>query len=202
MKLATRGVVLLALQAALVLSTAAKYLWERHTRPMVWVKAAAYGEFAMPAVIKSSQSNVAGDADRYFTVQLLADACALPYKAPVDETDFSHPIDLQQGNNQTYKERKDKVRVVAQEGKLAVVESEGVKPNDTQELMWDLRKPCSEARLPEMLKFYIPAGQAMLTDLRQGQTLWALVTVPEHGPPRPVKLALSDASGFHPLDSK
>jgi hypothetical protein len=30
--------------------------------------------------------------------------------------------------------------------------------------------------------------------------LWALVTVPPSGPVRPVKLAISDAKGFHVLN--
>jgi len=34
-----------------------------------------------------------------------------------------------------------------------------------------------------------------------GTTLWALVTVPKSGPPRPIQLAISDAKGFHPREN-
>jgi len=35
--------------------------------------------------------------------------------------------------------------------------------------------------------------------LAKGDELWVEVTVPALGPPRPIQLALSNASGFHPL---
>jgi hypothetical protein len=36
--------------------------------------------------------------------------------------------------------------------------------------------------------------------LPPGQELWAEVTVPSSGPPRPIQLALSDGKQFHVLN--
>jgi hypothetical protein len=60
--------------------------------------------------------------------------------------------------------------------------------------------PCEYARLSGTSDFFIPEHAKSPFPLQKGQELWALVTVPPSGPVRPVKLAVSDASGFHVLN--
>jgi hypothetical protein len=186
--------VLLAVQATLVLATAGKYLWERHTRPMVWARTQVFNEQALPFTAHDPE-------DRYFGVQLMADACGLPPRPSEQEPDFN-VVPENQFVQKSHPVRNDRVRTAAKDGKLTVVEAEGVNTSDTQQIQWDLRKPCTAVRLLDIVTFYVPAGSAMPTQLKPGETVWALVTVPKQGPPRPVELAVSDAKGFHPLGTK
>jgi hypothetical protein len=191
---AKRGAILLVVQCALVLTTAGKYLWERHTRPEVWTRVELFNEQELSFTARDPHN-------RYMRAQLLADACTLPPRAGEKEADIN-VMEENRGIYRSHQVRKDLVHTVARNGKLTLVEAEGIHTPDKQELYWDLRKPCTEARLPENIQFYVPSSDAMPTKLQPGQTVWALVTVPAQGPPRPLELAISDASGFHPLGQK
>jgi hypothetical protein len=195
MRMVARGFVLLAVQAALVAGTAGKYLWERHTRPMVWVKTSP---FVDQEVLHPSQEVT----DRYLPLQLSVDVCGLPPKPPEDETDYSKPTDSQGSNFLKYPARKGAVRTVAKEGRLVAVDAGGAFTHNSQEFLWDMRKPCKEARLLDIVKFYVPKGVDLPERLKPGESLWALVTVPAEGPLRPLELAVSNATGFHPLEAK
>jgi hypothetical protein len=70
MTIRMRGFLLLAVQAALVLTVAAKYEWERHTRPMVWARAEPFGLSADHAKTLSGEG-------RYGRLQLYANGCGL-----------------------------------------------------------------------------------------------------------------------------
>jgi hypothetical protein len=194
MNVSKRGLVLLVVQCVLVLSTAGKYLWERDTRPAVWTRVQLFNEGKLQIIARDPD-------DRYMEVQLLADACGLPARTPEEESD----INLAEENRGIFKNhpvRRDQVRTMAKDGKLMVEEAESPVVHDRQEMYWDLRKPCTEARLLEIVKFYVPSAEAMPTRLKPGDSVWALVTVPEQGPPRPIELAVSDATGFHPLNKR
>jgi len=191
---AMRGVVLAAVQVVLVLTTAGKYLWERHTCPEVWTRVELFNEQNLRFIAQDP-------ANRYMQVQLLADACSLPLRTPEQESDINI-LEENRGIYKTHPERKDSVRATARDGKLIVVESEGIHARDAQEIIWDMRKPCTEARLPDIMQFYVASTTAMPEKLQPGQTVWALVTVPQQGRPRPIELAISDATGFHPLDQR
>jgi hypothetical protein len=186
---------LLAVQATLVAGTAGKYLWERHTRPMVWVKTTPFGE---SAVLNPPQEVT----DRYMPVQLSVDVCGLAPKAPEEEDDYGRPLDPVAGTYVHYPARKGTVRVAAKDGRLVAVDAGGAFTHNAQEFLWDMRKPCTEARLLEIVKFYVPKGLDLPEHLKPGESLWALVTVPAKGPLRPLELALSDGTGFHPLEAK
>jgi hypothetical protein len=98
--------------------------------------------------------------------------------------------------------REDDVRAVARDGRFVLAEVDSAPAHNKQQMHWDLRRPCTEARLLEIVKFYVPSAQAMPTKLKPGESVWALVTVPDQGPPRPIELAVSDAAGWHPLGLK
>ena len=194
MNMSRRGIVLLVVQCVLVLSTAGKYVWERHTRPAVWVRVELFDRNGLQVVDRDPD-------DRYVEVQLLADACGLPARTHEEESDINL-AEEQRGIYKRHPVRRDQVRTIARDGKLMVVDAESPAVHDRQQMYWDLRKPCTEARLLEIVKFYVPSAEAMPTQLKPGDSLWALVTVPKQGPPRPIELAVSDATGFHPLDMK
>jgi hypothetical protein len=57
-------------------------------------------------------------------------------------------------------------------------------------------------RLLDIVDVYLPRDVQAPYTVAPGAALWALVTVPKSGPPRPVQLATSDAKGFHPWKSQ
>ncbi len=61
-------------------------------------------------------------------------------------------------------------------------------------------EPCERAWLREPTEFFLPEHAQTPFPLATGQELWALVTVPTTGPPRPVRLAVSDEKGFRVLE--
>jgi len=187
-----RGFVVLAVQAALILTTAGKYTWERHTRPMIWTRAEPFG---IQLTTENAQS-------RYAQVYLYADACALSSKPPEMEEDFQNTPAADLEHPKQFMVRKGRVRTVAKDGRLVMVDAGEFAAPGTQAMHWDMRQPCSQARLLDEVEFFVPPGTALPLELKSGESLWALVTVPTQGDPRPIQLAISDATGFHPLRAK
>ena len=94
-------------------------------------------------------------------------------------------------------------------GELAARVVGETQPGPTQQLTLPEGAECNDARLSGTSDFFIPEHAKSPFPLKEGaevngvivyQQLWALVTVPPSGPVRPVKLAISDASGFHVLN--
>lgn len=177
-----KGLVVLAIQLALVLSIGVKYAWERHHSPMVWARA---GQFDPEQPIRG----------RYIALSLLANACGLPtgtsdyapfpYGSPVPR-----PVDV----------REWRVVPGVRDGMLAPIVVPDTKAGPTQQLTLYHGIPCEYARLSGTSDFFIPERARSPFPLQKGQELWVLVTVPPSGPVRPVKLAISDSMGFHPLN--
>jgi hypothetical protein len=176
-----KGVIVLLVQMALVLSIAAKYAWERHSCPMVWTRATQFDP-ARPL------------RGRYLALTLGADACGLP---------ASH-VGGAFGWNPTHQWSRDaafqwNVVPAVRNGKLAPQPvSEGTVGSTLMSQAKDV--PCEYASLNEQTEFFVAEHAQTPFPLQQGQELWALVTVPTSGPPRPVRLAVSDAKGFRVLD--
>lgn len=178
----SKGLAVLAVQLLLILSIAVKYEWERHTSPMVWTRA---GQWDPMRPLRG----------RYIALTLHASACGLPGGEP--RSDYRWLPGRGWGGDPA-----DNWHVVpaVRDGVLAprvVVESA---PGPTQELTLAKGLPCEYARLSGTSDFFIPEHAKSPFPLQKGQELWALVTVPPSGPVRPVKLAVSDATGFHVLD--
>ena len=180
----SNGLAVLAIQVALVLSIGAKYAWERHHCPMVWARAQQY----------DPDQPIRG---RYLAIGVHANACGLV--AGGHTTDFapnsfgsriSRPIEAQEWH----------VIPAVRNGELAPSVVDEMRPGPTQQLTLDKGMPCEFARLSGTSDYFIPEHAKSPFPLQQGQELWALVTVPPSGPVRPVKLAVSDSSGFHVLN--
>jgi hypothetical protein len=176
-----KGLAVLAIQVVLVLSIGVKYEWERHHCPMVWARANQWDP-SQPL------------RGRYLALTLHASACGLPGGAR--SYDFRHP-----GRSPQQVEMKMwRVVPAVTNGALTARGVDETLPGPTETLILDQDLPCEYARFGETSDFFIPEHARSPFPLQKGQELWALVTVPPSGPVRPVKLAISDATGFHVLD--
>ena len=174
-----RGLVLLTVQLVLVLSIAAKYAYERKVCPRVWVRTAQIDP-NLPF------------RGRYLALRLTVDACGLPH----DQTaSLGGP-----GVNLTHTTGwRWRVRPEARAGKLvAVLAGDGVRPELTQDLT-QLGERCDRAALVESADYFIGDRAKSPFPLKPNEELWAEVTVPPSGPPRPIQLAISNGSAFTPL---
>jgi hypothetical protein len=182
-----RAVLLLLIQAALVLSIAGKYLYERMTCPRVWVRAAQY----------NPNAPLRG---RYLAMQLAVDACGLPrdeahrYRYAVPSS-YAAPYVAAYSASWRWT-----VRLEAQGGRLVPVLASGTdRPEMTAELTVWGDEPCDRARLTPGVDYFISDTAKNPFPLSKGEELWVEVTVPPMGPPRPIQLAMSEDGVFTPL---
>lgn len=177
-----RGMAVLVMQAALVLSIAAKYAWEQHTCPRVWTRATQY----------DPEQPIRG---RYFALQLHASACGLPPGTDGDVFGRNRA-----GEWASIPAQKWTVLPAARDGKLAAAAADELKPGETEELTLVPGQPCEFGLLSEQTEFFVAEHAKSPFPLAAGEELWAEVTVPPSGPPRPVRLAVSDGKNFRVLD--
>jgi hypothetical protein len=176
-----RAVVLLVVQAALVLSIAGKYLYERKTCPRVWVRTAQYDP-SLPL------------RGRYLGLQMAVDACALP-------RDEEHHMDPIVGSNPPIggSWRWD-VRPVVQGGKLVpLLAKDTDRPEHADEVTVWGNGSCERGRLSKGVDYFISDAAKSPFPLKPHEELWVEVTVPPSGPPRPIQLAISKDGAFTPL---
>jgi uncharacterized membrane-anchored protein len=175
MTMRMRAIVLVVIQCLLVSSIAAKYQYERVTRPRVWVRAAQYDpELPMRG--------------RYLALEPEVDVCAL---TPEDRAG----VVTDKNWAMTYR-----VQLLARDGKLIAEDARGRLPRgDFQWATTSERVPCQRAQAWPAIDFFVPETAKSPFDLRPGQELWVEVTVPPAGPPRAIQLALSDNGKWQPL---
>ena len=181
------AILLLVVQLAVVCSIAGKYLYERHTRPRVWVQVTQY----------DPDQPLRG---RYLSLQLLVDSCALPHTPDNHHLSFypHRPFNEREGG-WTWN-----VTLAAHNGKLTpAIAPEGAAYDEHSRLTIPDSEPCRQALVIDSnttLLYFIPDTARTPFPLPKDTTLWAEVTVPAEGPPRPIQLALSGPNGFHLLD--
>jgi hypothetical protein len=170
----TRAIALLVIQCLLVSSIAAKYLYERATRPRVWVRATQYDP-SLPM------------RGRYLALQPLVDACDFKNLPPAKTTQPMARGDY-------------RVRLVARDGKLVAEDAgDGPARGNSYWLVMNPWMHCEQVPVPVSIDYYVPENARSPFPLKQGQELWAEVTVPPSGPPRAIQLALSDNGKWQPL---
>ena len=175
-----RAIALLVIQCLLVSSIAGKYLYERVMRPRVWVKVAQYDP-NLPM------------RGRYLALSPLVDACMLPH----DQESSTRWKD-KDGQEKIFNWHW-RVRTYARDGKLVVEDARDVLPRANTETIWlNGDVACDQARLSGV-DFFIPDTAKSPFPLQKGQELWAEVTVPPVGPPRPIQLATSGNGEWKPL---
>ncbi|HUB52770.1 MAG TPA: hypothetical protein VL986_11500 [Terracidiphilus sp.] len=188
-KVSGAAVAVLVVQLALVLSIAAKYLYERETCPRVWARAIAYDP-EMPM------------RGRYLSAQLEVDGCGstLPSAAHAEfPRDVSGavrpgPYKVRGGPLSFYaKLGVENNRLVAKwlEGEWVQADGMEVWANDGT--------PCDRMHLKEATDFFLPEHAPDPMALKRGQELWIEVTLPPEGPPRPIQLAVKDNGVWKPL---
>lgn len=181
---------LLGVQLALVSCVAAKYLYERATCPRVWTRASVYD----PALFLRG---------RYLGLQLTVDGCGstLPSAGqavfPRDINGAVTPgtYSIQQSQPVSFR-----ARLKVENNKLAALQI----PDEEQRAAGQLvfappGASCADLRLQQAVNFYVPEDAALPLPLHPGQELWVEVTVPVHGPPRPLQLALKQGGIWKPL---
>jgi hypothetical protein len=192
-----KGLAVLAIQLALVLSIGAKYEWERHHFPMVWARSQQYDP-SQPL------------RGRYLTISVYASACGLQDPAAHGPRAGVNRPDIVQNDADRPELAQTLVLIenvqiwhvvpAVRNGELAPQVVGDTRPGPTQVLTLDRGTPCQYARLSGTSDYFIPEHAKSPLPLQKGQELWALVTVPPSGPVRPVKLAISDSTGFHVLN--
>ena len=172
MKDRSRAILLIVIQCLLVSSIAGKYLYERVTCPRVWVKVAQYDP-NLPM------------RGRYMALSPLVNVCSLP-KDKNSQPEWAYA-------NPKYQQWSWRVRTVVRDGKLVVEDARKIYPRSETQTVWlTSEHSCESVPLTPGVEFFIPDTAKQPFPDKPGQELWAEVTVPPVGPPRPIQLALSD----------
>ncbi|HET7872484.1 MAG TPA: hypothetical protein VFL42_08225 [Terriglobales bacterium] len=163
-----KALVVAGLHLALVLSLGGKLLYDRASRPRIWVRT---GSVDPDLPIRG----------RYFTLSLEVQAPDFKGFSP---NDYAPQF----------------VRLSVENGKLVAHPS----PRGTGLYLaqWGRRGPAQAAPdtyfLNPGVTFFI-AEHAETPHLNRGDELWAEVTIPRKGPPRPIQLAIKRGSEWRPL---
>lgn len=168
---ASKGVLLGVIQIALVLSLGGKLLFDRMTRPRVWVRAEAY------------------DPDMFIRGRYLSEQLEMP------------------AEGFTYKERKEKNIPAGYEnenwayfdvrnGQL-IARQQGSGPGE-----WVFLHRNSDGSIfatsEKPVVVFIP-DHAELPKQIAGQEMWVEVTIPQKGPPRPIRIGIKKDGVLTPL---
>ena len=165
----SKAVVVVLLHIAIVLSLGGKLLYDRAHRPRIWVRT---GSVDPDLPIRG----------RYMTLNVRVHA---PEFRPSVSKDGS-----QYGWESVY--------LAVENGELVAHRTE--KQTHLSVSTWGRRPAPGDDvyLLSPSLAFFLPE-HAIVPDVKRGEELWAEVTVPRKGPPRPIQLALKRGSEWRPL---
>ncbi len=167
MKPLVKGLVIAAVHVGLVASLGGKLLYDRATRPRVWAPAAPY----------DPNLPIRG---RYVSLQLVVEPRGIPETKPGPGQPLSKVVVLRVADS----------RLIAQAGP---------QPGDYHSS--DLRVRFIERRgeklavLDRPVAFFIPEHITDPSRRSQDEELWVEVTVPQKGPPRPIRLGVKKGDG-------
>ncbi|MBV9670820.1 MAG: GDYXXLXY domain-containing protein [Acidobacteriales bacterium] len=184
-----RGIALALLQLLIVCSLAAKFLYERHTLPRVWVRTRNFDP-NLPIRGRYVALQLDVDTSGVFTPPPLKPAT--PVKGESAEY-ISH-------NRYESVSLQARANLTLQNGKLRAIPADH---GDFDVRYWRNGDGIENAWFGEPVNFYLPEHAADPTRLQRGEELWAEVSVPKHGLPRPIQLATKLADGtWKPLTSR
>lgn len=175
-----KGLVVAVVHVLIVLSLGGKLLYDRAHRPRLWVRTASV----------DPDLPIRG---RYFTLRLevlAPDFHVTAVRPPAPDVTgvkpntswpqyFNENVDLQVVNGQLLARRTDRLT-----------------GNTVQ--WWPIRPGRDAFLLYPSLAFFIPE-HAETPHLNPGDELWAEVTIPRKGPPRPIQLAVKHGTKWTPL---
>jgi hypothetical protein len=169
-----KGLLLGAFQIALVASLGAKLAWDRVRLPRAWAKAGSY----------DPNLPIRG---RYLTLQL--------------EVKLDTPEESQGNNGTPQRKIPNYYRGIlhVKDGQLAATPTTG--EAGVPLLTWQ-RQNRTQVVLMEPVLFFLPEHAEGPWQTAAGGELWAEVTVPKKGPPRPIRLAVKRGDTFTPLEIK
>ncbi|HEV1995290.1 MAG TPA: hypothetical protein VGR03_13250 [Candidatus Acidoferrum sp.] len=172
MKLTLRGLLIAGLHVALVCSLGAKLLYDRATRPRVWVRAAPY----------DPDLPIRG---RYVSLRL--QMSGIGFAVPESRNTEGRAPARVYAN----------ARLEVQNGQLVAVYSD----RTSDPAVWEVfRDSVPTISLFEPVAFFIPEHIQDPSRRPAGEELWVEVTLPRKGPPRPIRLAVIKNGVFTPLD--
>jgi hypothetical protein len=168
-----KGLILGAIQIVMVLSLGGKLLYERVTRPRVWVMSEAY----------DPELPIRG---RYVSERLQMQAEGFEYVTP-DRPGMDYYVN----RKWAYLQIRDN-HLVAENRVAGLGMWIYVRKNAQGALT---------AVSDEPVLFFIP-DKAQLPILKAGEQMWVDVTLPIAGPPRPIRIGIKKAGVITPLDLK
>jgi uncharacterized membrane-anchored protein len=167
------AIAIAVIQVLLVCSLGAKLLYDRHRYPRIWVKTQPIDP-SLPV------------RGRYLSLGLEV------------KKDFSLTPDEQKRlkvkNSVVY----HSARLELRGNELVAVSYDG--PGSQPVWLNEGDADSSTVRWPEPVLYFIPEHAEDPSRQPPGSRLWAEVTIPKKGPPRPIQLAVSNASGWHVLN--
>ena len=172
MSASRKGIVLAALQLAIVVSLAAKYTIDRARFPRVWARTAVY----------DPDLPIRG---RYLSVQLRVDADRV-----YENSELPKGINFLQRD------------IYLQAENRHLVASPALTPTGLHVTRWKTRAGEVVTVLSEPVDFFLPEHAVDPSWRKAGEELWIEVTVPKKGPPRPIRLAVKRGEMFTPLEIK
>ena len=171
-----KGVILAALQLALVASLAGKYAIDRARFPRVWAQTVAYDP-DLPIRGRYLSVRVRVNADQVYAVG-----------------------ELPKGNFTNFWSDQRDVYLRAEGGQLVAYPAP--QPTGLRVTRWKARNGEVVAGLTEQVDFFLPEHAVDPSIRKAGEELWVEVTVPAKGPPRPIRLAIRRGDTFTPLEIK
>jgi hypothetical protein len=169
----SKGLVLAAVHVGLVASLGAKLLYDRATRPRVWALAAPY----------DPNLPIRG---RYVSLQLVVE-----------------PRGVRETQQRSASQLPQSIRLHVQGDRLVAEASASQSDYDTSDLHLRFidRRGEKLAVLAEPVAFFIPEHIPDPSRRPEGEELWVEVTIPNKGPPRPIRLGVKKATvRLFPLD--
>ena len=178
MKPLYKGLLLGAIQVALVCSLGAKLLLDRATRPRVWVKSAPV----------DPELSIRG---RYMSLRLEVPTRGFAMPPPT-----SVPRQPSRGRDSLGDRLYAKLELEG--GQLVAVPA--VDPRQVEWVTLHVVNNELFADLWEPLAYFIPERAKDPSVRPPGEELWVEVTLPRKGPPRPLRLGVKKAGELTPLD--
>lgn len=179
----------LLIQLALVSSVAAKYLYQRAHCPRVWTRTAMYdpdlimrGRYlSMTLTVNGCQSTLPSAKQAQFPRNVNGVPSGQNFLVAANQVSFS-------------------AKLAVQDNKLVAIRLPGTEDAARGENVFAANgAACDQMRLAEPVNFYIAEHAQNPWPTKPDHELWVEVTVPPHGPPRPIQLALKDNGAWKPL---
>jgi len=171
MKTLQKGLAVAVIQILIVLSVGGKLLYDRATRPRVWVRTASI----------DPDLPIRG---RYLTLNL--------------EVHTSEPVQPQDPKQPGLYSGGYYVHLAVENGQLVAHKTERSTGMTINSWGWQRNRGGDISVLSSPVVFFLPE-HAEGPQLGRNSELWAEVTVPKKGPPRPIQLAIKRGNEWTPL---